>query len=112
MDQPGDQGDSSPSRVSSQTLICCGSKITSPDPRKTNQDIRSPVALSVVMRPGERGLVAPSGRAVGRPSSVTTALSVRGSPAATVRNDWPSTLRAGASLASDSGVAPAAPAAP
>ena len=76
--QPGDCGAFWPSRSSSQALNCGGSNLMLPAPRYTNQENRNPVALvgTILVRAGigEEG----PGRTFGMPSSVATAVRVRG----------------------------------
>ena len=70
------------------------------------------MAVSVVKRPGWRGLDAGMARARGLPSSVDSAASSSGSPARTVRSAPPSIASVGAWLSGSSGVVPAPPPAP
>ena len=110
--QFADHGEFPLSRVSSQTFLCGGSRVTLPAPRYTNQESLRPVAELGVPRP-LRPRRMKGGRidrscGFGTPSSLACAVKMTGCPTLTALLLSPSTLSMGA-LFPNRSLAPPAP---
>ena len=108
---PDAHAEFAPSRISSHTEVCGGSKVTvTPEPRYTNQESLRPEALSGVTRRPPGMFI--NARRFGIPSSLTKAVRLTASPTDTVRLLSPSTLTAGGVFPSRSYAPPPPPPAP